>query len=183
MMFPLYGFLGIGTLLLLCLFLLGRSSGTETDEVASDPAPGRYNSPRDLTCPPDVLERIFSPKDFEFILTLKSPRITEIFRRERKIIAILWVKRTSDVVRQIMRRHALNVRSSEDLRVAAEAYFLLRYTALLLICGTLIVLIQTAGPLAVRSLAVYASGLVEQISSLGQELQAAVRNPEARGFS
>jgi hypothetical protein len=123
-------------------------------------------------CPPEFVLRIFSREDLNFVSATNSPQLEKLFRRERKAVALLWVQQTRAMIQAIMREHALLSRSASDLRFSAEFRLVLQYAQLMLICGILFLVMQLAGPLWLRGLAVYADTLSRHIAETGQAFKA-----------
>lgn len=129
-----------------------------------DPAPCECQY---LRLPPQLVLRIFSREDREFISQMHSPRLQRIYRSERRRLALLWVRRTSQEVSKIIMNHRLTARENQNLDVANEGKLFFTYLELRLICGSLIFLIRLFGPHALTDLATCASGLYQ---SLGRAL-------------
>ena len=121
--------------------------------------------------PSQLISRIFSREDQQFISQLRSPQLQRIYQVERQKVALYWVRRTSHEIGRIMLNHRLTSRRSQDLVVANEAKLLFKYLELRLICGLLIFLIGIFGPHALNDLASHANDLYQ---SIGRALPDAV---------
>jgi hypothetical protein len=164
----------IGGLLLLLLLLLGtrgisaaRGLSARSDLPLCDDA-GDF-----APCPQEFVPKIFSRTDWEFVSQTKSPKLAKLFRRERKAVALLWVRQTSAAIQRVMKEHAVAVRGSHDLEFTTEVKLVLQYGELMLLCGALFLAIQSAGPLWLRGLALYADSVSRSIADVQQAFAAA----------
>jgi hypothetical protein len=173
-MIGLSGALMIGGLLLLLLLLLGtrgisaaRGLSARSDLLLCDDA-------ADLApCPQEFVPKIFSRADWEFVSQTKSPKLAKLFRRERKAVALLWVRQTSAAIQRVMGEHAAAARGSHDLEFTTEVKLVLLYGELMLLCGALFLAIQSAGPLWLRGVALYADSLSQRFAEVQQAFAAA----------
>ena len=157
--------LTIALLLFLFLLLLATRGISSARELSSRLDVQLHDDPADLApCPPEFVPRIFSSEDWEFISAAKSPYLQELFRRERKAVALLWVQQTSRVIHRIMREHAAAARQSDNLEFTTEVQLFLQYVQLMFVCATLFSVIQATGPLRLRGLAIYADLVSQRIA-------------------
>jgi hypothetical protein len=111
----------------------------------------------------ELARRIFSREDEEFVERMESRRIQRLYVKERRRVALHWIRRTSDEVSGIMRRHRLASRQSADLNVVAETKLFWQFVELRVLCGTLFMLVHIFGPQAAANLAAHAGALYQQI--------------------
>jgi len=155
-------FITLAVFLILLLVLITRRE--EAEEQASAKADERTQREcRDALQHPELVLRIFSREDMEFISLMRSPRLQRTYQEERRKVALHWVRRTSREVSRIMRTHRLISRQSQNLDGFAEAKLLFQYLKLRAICGLLIFLIIIFGPHALHDLASYAGELYQLI--------------------
>lgn len=155
----------IAILLLLLLLLLAVKSALAGRDVSSGPNAALLGDVPELTlCPPEFASRIFSNNDFEFVVATKSSGLRRLFERERKDVALLWVRQTSAAIRHIMCEHAVVARENRELEFATELRLLALYVQLMVVCGILFVVIQSTSPLWLRGLAMYADSLSRRIA-------------------
>jgi hypothetical protein len=170
-----------GTVLVLLLFLIAkRSADLARESSLRADTPLDDETSADL-CPHEFVTRIFSTADWEFVLKSESPQLEKLFRRERKLVALAWVRQTSTAIRRIMREHTEATRQSHDLHFSTETKLVLLYAQLMFLCGMLFLAIQSAGPQRVRGLAVYADALSQRLAHARQDLKAATAGPELHG--
>lgn len=149
--------LGALGLFVLRMALTARALGREPEDSMSEPGASGL-------CPAECIERIFSEDDRTFVAELKSRSVERLFKRERKTVALLWVRQTARAIRQVMREHTEAARRSADVQLATELRLLAQYAGSMAVCGALLVLIQLAGPLWLHGLAGYAQGLSQRIA-------------------
>ena len=136
--------------------------------------PGSAANEEDETepCPEEFVNRVFSRGDWEFVRGLKASDIERLFERERKRVALVWVRQTSAMVRKIMREHARATRQSQNLEFSTEINIFAQFLTLMGVCGILSAAIQIAGPLSLGGLAHFAERLSRRLSELQESLQA-----------
>jgi hypothetical protein len=123
-------------------------------------------------CPEEFVNRVFSRGDWEFVRGLKASGIEGLFERERKRVALVWVRQTSAIVRKIMREHAQAAGQSKNLEFSTEINIFAQFLMLMGVCGILSAAIQIAGPLSLGGLAHFAQRLSRRLSELQESLQA-----------
>ena len=156
-------FLTCGVILVFLLRLL--ASGRDGEDQARVAAPERTRRKSGYALQSrELVFRIFSPGDRDFVSSLRSPQLLRMYREERRKVALHWVRRTSREVGEIMRTHRLISRQSHNLNVATEAGLLLQYLELRSLCSLLVLLISIFGPHALNDLATYADGLYHRLA-------------------
>jgi hypothetical protein len=171
----------VGAFLLLLLILMAtRGSAVAREASRSDSAllddEAGFNP-----CPPEFVSRIFSPDDWQFVSETKCPRLEKLFRRERRLVALVWVHHTSTAIRRIMREHTEAARQSHDLHFATETKIVLLYAELMLLCSILFLAIQSAGPQRLGGLAAYADSLSRRIAQTRDNFKTVTTGPEFHG--
>lgn len=122
-------------------------------------------------CPEVFVSRVFSPRDWEFVHGLRATGIERVFRRERKKVALIWVRQTSVMIRKAMREHADAARQSKNLEFSTEINILAQFLILMVVCGILSVAIQTVGPLFLAGLAHFAQRLSHRVAKVQESFQ------------
>ena len=172
----------IGIVLLLSLLLWALRNATVDRELSAKSDVELLEDSAELAlCPPEFVARIFDSSDWKFVSGTKSPQLEKLFRRERKLVALLWVQQTSSGIERIMREHKEASRQSRDLNFATETKLVFLYTELRLICGLLSLAIRSAGPLRLRGLAVYADSLSQRLAQAQQDLRTVTAGREFHG--
>jgi hypothetical protein len=172
----------IAFVLLALLLLVGiRGVSAARERSSRSDVPFSEDGSELSLCPPEFVSRIFSSDDSEFVSATRSPQLRQLFRRERKAVALLWVQQTSAAVQRIMDEHRQLARVSRNLEFVTEAKLLLLYAELMLICGALFAAIQSAGPLSLRRLAIYADAHSQRLAQVQQSFKAASTPRELHG--
>jgi hypothetical protein len=125
-------------------------------------------------CPEEFITRVFSSSDWDFARRVRSPFIEDLFQRERKKVALLWVRQTSAGIRQVLHQHAIAARQSQNLEPVTELKIVSQFLALIATCGILSFCIHLAGPLSAGWLAHFAQRLSVQVTRLQESFQAGV---------
>jgi hypothetical protein len=173
-MIGVHGALSIGFLLLLFLLLVAARGVSAARELSSRSNLPLFDDGAELApCSPKFVSRIFSRDDCEFVSGMKSQQLQQLFHRERKVVALLWVQQTSAAIRRTMREHARVARGSDDLEFATEVKLALLYLELMLLCGVLFVAIQSAGPLWLGQLAGYLQTHSQRLAQAQQSFKTA----------
>jgi hypothetical protein len=156
-------------LLLLGLAIKGWLAARHLQETA----PATSEADAAPPCPESFVSRVFFRGDWEFVRGLKAHGIERLFRRERKKVALVWVRQTSMMIRKAMREHADAARQSENLEFSTEINILAQFLILLVVCGILSVAIEAAGPLFLGGLARFAQRLSQRVAKVQESFQAA----------
>lgn len=160
------------------LMLRTRSEEAEDRTTREGTSAVQRSSARGLP-PAELALRIFSPTDRTFIRLTRSTQLQRLYEKERRDVALHWVRRISHEVRQIMRNHRLSSRQSADLNVVAETKLFYQYLQLRFLCVLLLVLIQIFGPHALVDVAAYTSALGQRIGQALPEVTRGRRVPSS----
>jgi hypothetical protein len=172
-MIELWGLIAAAVVLLLLLMAVatkGWLASRELQETAL--APNELDAAE--PCPEEFVSRVFSRSDWEFVHGLKATSIERLFERERKKLALIWVRQTSAMIRKVMHEHAEAARQSKNLEFATEINLLAQFLTLMALCGILSLAVRIAGPLWLGGLAHFAQRLSQQVTNLQESFQAGV---------
>jgi hypothetical protein len=135
---------------------------------------GRAASEEDASepCPAELVDRVFSPVDWEFVRGLQARGIERLFQQERKKVALVWVRQISALIRKVINEHARVARQSENLEFSTEINIVAQFLVLLAVCGILSAAIQIAGPTSLGGLAHFAQRLSQRVNKLQETFQA-----------
>ena len=117
--------------------------------------------------PPRALgERIFAMHDWKFVSNQAPLRVQRLFLQERKAVALSWLRKTREQVRQLRRFHRGTLR--ENLRPSAAVGIRLAIDSIrfLMVYDTARVLIWVGGPFRARRMVRRATSVAEQMSYL-----------------
>ena len=157
---------------LLLLLLVVATKGWLASRELGDALLARVEEDVTEPCPEEFVSRIFSQSDWDFVRGLRAASIERLFRRERRCVALAWVRQTSVMIRRVMRGHVEAARQSKDLEVSVEVRIFAQYLALIAVCGILSMAIQIAGPLWLGGLAHFAQRLSIRVARLQESFQA-----------
>ena len=144
------------------VLLLLRTGDPEPADRAAGGPPKREEVPDALEATA-LAERIFSREDQEFVARLQSRRLQHLYREERRRVAVHWVRRTSEDVSGIMRKHRLSSRQSTNLNAATEAKLFWQFVEVKFFCGVLRLLVHVSGPHVLVNLAAHTGALYQRI--------------------
>jgi hypothetical protein len=161
-MIPSFAIAAAAVFVLVLLLLRTRGEQVEEREASTPDPQNRFGGACALP-PTELVVRIFSPNDREFILLTHSPRLQRLYKEERRKVAIDWVRRISREVGRIMSNHRLRSRQSPNMDVVAETKLFCQYLELRFLCGMLLFLVHLFGPHALLDLASSAGQLFEQL--------------------
>jgi hypothetical protein len=171
-----YASVVLALFLFVLLFFVGGGQETAEDEIFDSHEVCRP----EVLCPPEIVQRIFSRQDRNYIREFDSPRLRRIYSLERKQIARDWIRQTHAGIRNIMRDHLRAARASRNLEMPSELLLLGHYVQLRCLCGLLALSTLFVSPGFLQELALYASSLSHQIKSAHQRIEAALETPSAR---
>jgi len=169
----LIGFILIGLLcvvLLLLWALRGRHSASQDHAPEALPVPEFQRPPRML------VDRIFAERDWIFVATKTGPEIQRIFFRERRQIALFWLRHTRRQAATLMKFHRRAVRRNVELKVGLEMRLATNYITFLFLCGILSALIRARGPFRAKKVANYALQVTDELWAISESLLTGV-NP------
>ena len=107
---------------------------------------------RAVTLPsPLVVERIFSNTDANYVKALPQ-EIRARFKRDRRTLAITWIRQIRQVTLTLSRMHARGIRGNASLQLDKELRVVLRLVSLLVTCELLTIVVSTVGPVQARVL-------------------------------
>lgn len=162
----------VGAALLLLLTAAALRGWLASRPLISGPAAGEEDATE--PCPEELVDRVFSRADWDFVRGLKAGGIERLFEQERKKVALVWVRQTSALIRKVIHEHAQAARGSKNLEFSTEINIFAQFLTLMAVCGILSAAIQLAGPLWLGSLAYFAQRLSQRVSKLQETFQASV---------
>ena len=170
---------GAGLLIILYLFALRTDPKAEGGAQALLEARDAVASLRTGLLPAELVARVFAQDDLDFV-SESGYRVQEMFRKERKRIALSWVAQLRRQVLNLKEFHSGQSRLYARLDIRSEIFLALNFASLLTLCRVLQVLFYLRGPHAARNLvgsAILAAGKVCTVS----ERSLAFLTPAERG--
>jgi len=113
-----------------------------------------------------AIERIFSTEDKEFIARSGTPEVQRLFLKERKTLAIQWLRKTQKQVAQLMDLHLRlagytgKPSPKFELKLAGE------YAAFFVVSHILLLLLWLRGPFEARGIVGYTSDVAGRFCSV-----------------
>ncbi|MCI0627694.1 MAG: hypothetical protein L0387_39595 [Acidobacteria bacterium] len=161
-------FVAIGSLLLIVLFLFLRfsSASPATTKGASD-AHESLNALQSELLPDWFVGRLFSEEDWKFAHG-QAADTGSLFDRQRKTVALSWLKQTQEHVARLMDFHLRTARQRPDLKPSAEIKITLEYVQFQLLCKLLAGMIRMAGPMRVRTVAGHAVNIATHLGTISE---------------
>ncbi len=122
--------------------------------------------------PRELVDRIFAARDWEFVSKEAGADTRKVFLRERKRIALSWLRQTRTQAGQLMRFHRRAVRRNVGLKTILEVKLAASYLAFLLLWGVLQVLIRFGGPFRAQKMAGHALGFANRMRFVSEQVLA-----------
>jgi hypothetical protein len=171
----------IAGVVLLLLLMAVAIRGWRTSRELQEPTLATAEEDGASVCPEEFVFRVFSREDWDFVRKLKADDIERLFEKERKKVALVWVRQTSVMIRRLMREHASAARQSKNLEFSTEINILSQFLISMVACGMLSLAIQVAGPPFLGNLAQFAHGLSHRITKVRESFEAGALAKTAGG--
>lgn len=173
-MIPALFSIGIGVLLLGFLTYWALSGNASAPVAGSSLA--NTSKALQLELPPaDLIERVLDPRDLAFVRKESPPETVRLFERERRALAISWLRRTRRQVGHLMSYHAGAVRQDIHLRPALEIKLGLHYVRFLVAYELILGLSYIRGPFQIRQMMDYVVGVSTQLRGVSDKLMGAAQ--------
>jgi len=145
-------YIAAGLLLAACLLrLVLKGSGDDGSEL---------NAPHDFWSASGSVahfaERIFGNEDWEYVQSFGSKTLSRKFLKERKALALSWLRSARSEARALMRVHRTASRTSPNLKLSVEFRIQYAYVGFLFYCALLGLAIRARGPVALQGFAALA---------------------------
>jgi hypothetical protein len=158
-------------------FSLLRREGAQSKNAPNLPEEPSAGALRAGPCPPEVLERIFEPGDSDFIARQHSCDAQQLFHRERKRLAYLWLRQTRHEIANIRQFHAEMARKTADLSPGTELKIAVECMLVSGMCWLMAVAIYFLGPIHTGGMARYASDLSARLWSMAEKSAGIPQSP------
>lgn len=158
-------FIAIGLGFLILLFLVMRRPATAPEGSAGALVAAKRTL-QDLQAdllPEDLIDRIFGTRDLEYVTSIGSKNVQDLFMVERKRLALQWVSQVREQLLSLKEFHTRRSRMFANMSRATEISIALNFAELQVRCRVLRLLLEWRGPYAaphlVRKTASTAAGL------------------------
>jgi hypothetical protein len=154
------------------LFLLWRRRKTApvsgSGQIAAD-AHGALQRLQTGLLPAAFVSRIYDRSDLDYVMENAPARVQKRFLAERKRIAIAWVGRVHDEVKELQRFHASQSRFQENLSLRSELGLAFDFASLLMACRFLQLVLKIRGPYAVPGIVQRTLGAAEHVCDVTEK--------------
>jgi hypothetical protein len=141
-----------------------KSSGTNQSESSQGSNILSLAPARALT------DRIFAEQDWEFVSRRTPVEIQGAFLRERRNLALSWLRQIHGQATQLMRLHRQAARQNTELKPGVEIRLAASYVSFAFLEGLLYVLICVRGPFRARKMAGRAAGAAERLWTVSRKI-------------
>src|SRR5437868_14065660 len=114
----------------------------------------------------ELLDRIFGPNDWDYVLSRASKQVQRLFLKERKEIAFCWISDMRSRAKIAMRNHVAHARKADKLQPALELRLTFEYFMIRAKCELIAAILWLRGPLAMRRMIKQLTGLSIQVRGL-----------------
>jgi hypothetical protein len=152
----------LGTLVLifgLRLVLQSSSASTQSPSVTIEEFATAREALDTAFVEAAAIQRIFSTEDMEFISHSSTPKVQRIFLKERKALAIQWLRKTQKQVTQMMDLHLRLAGYTHEPSPRFELKLTAKYLTFFLVSYILLFLLWLRGPFKARRVVAYTSGV------------------------
>jgi hypothetical protein len=158
-------------LLALVLLVWRRDRARETEDFLSE-----SEGPENVARLPErgLLYRCLSPEDLEFITRRKSRRLEELFVRERRRLAICWLRQTRREASRLYGLHLRSARHAANLRPAAELNLFFAVALFLIVYEAMLGAVWLYGPFQARQFLAFLHSLGDLLSRLGVRIAGSI---------
>lgn len=172
-----------GAGLLFSLYVLARKGAkAEGGAQALIEARQALNALKNELLPQEVVARIFSRDDLDYVLSAAPDDVVRLFKQQRKWIALTWVDRVRSQLVRLKRFHLGRSRSYAHLRPKAEIALTIDFATLLFACRALRILVFLRGPYAAPQMIGTTVGIVEKVCGVSEKSLAFLDATNAASF-
>lgn len=149
-MIQLISFLVLGLVFAVLLYVFARKSATRAEGGAEALVSARQalNSLQTNLLPPELVQRVFAKDDLDFVSSVGSKQVREVFLVERKHVALRWVGHIRKHVLSLKEFHSGRSRFYAQLDLRTEIELALSFALLLFVCRMLEAIFYIRGPFA-----------------------------------
>jgi hypothetical protein len=157
-------FIGASAALIIMLLLVVKrpAAGEEAPAGAPDRA---------------IMERILAPEDAAYIASLRLPRVRRLFLRERRRLAVAWLRAIRAEATRLFGAHTRAVRQTHDLRPMTEVRVACSFALFMLNYAVIAGLVQWYGPFRTSAILRWFDSLSGAMERLSRQLAASAAAP------
>ncbi len=124
--------------------------------------------------PKALLGRCLSIEDVEFAAQLGCPRIVRLLLRERRRLALKWLRQSRREAGRLLRQHVRAARHARDLRPAAEVRLWFHAGLFLMVYEVLMTAVRLYGPFRTRAFVRSVFAMAGVLANLGDRIAGAI---------
>lgn len=177
----LFIIVGAGLLVLLYFFAVRTGAKVEGGAQALLEARQAVTSLRTGLLPLDLVDRVFAQNDLDFVMSKSGKSVQELFRRERRKIALAWAAQLKSQVLSLKEFHSGQSRLYADLDLRTELALALNFTSLLVLCRILQITFYLRGPYGARRVIGPAISAADRVCAVSEK-SLAFLSPADRGI-
>lgn len=169
-MIQLILFLILGAGFLLSLYLFARR-GSRVEGSAEDVLKARQALTvlQSGLLPPEIAKRIFSTGDYEYVTGGAASCLREVFLKERRQIALLWVAQVRQQILSLQQFHLKSARFYSTLSVRTETRLAFEFLTLLCVCRWLQIALYLRGPYAAPQMVGRAAAAASRVCEISEK--------------
>jgi hypothetical protein len=138
----------IGICVFASLYLLSRRPSAEGGAESLVRARSALELLQGNLLPAEMVERIFTKADLDYVTEGTTPGVRKLFVEERKRIALLWVNQIAKQIRSLQEFHLGSARFYSRLSAGTEMRLAFEFFTLLCFCRALRLALYLRGPYA-----------------------------------
>ncbi len=96
--------------------------------------------------PAEFVERLYDREDAEYVMKVAPREVQQQFMAERKRIAIAWIERVREEIRELWHFHLRESRHHEAMSIRSEMALAFDFYSLLMACWVLQLAVRVRGP-------------------------------------
>lgn len=162
---------------LLALIALVRARSAEKERPAS---PGAGSQEFVVRLPQtNLLARCISLEDVAYVSGLRAPSLSHLLFRERRRLALLWLRQTRREAGRLYRLHLRTSGQAVDLQPVAELQLLFHFASFLIVYQILISVVWLYGPVRARAFVRSVRALADILASHVDRIAGAITSSQA----
>lgn len=170
-MIGLIFFICVGLLLFVFLLILARRGRAEGGARVLVEAHQALSVLQGELLPQRFVSRLFARDDLDFVRSEGEPHVEQLFRSERKRVAVLWIRRMRQQIELLRRLHLGAARFYARLDFRSELTLAWNFALLLVSCRVLEAVFALGGAYAVPKVADTVAGAATRVCQIsGQSL-------------
>jgi hypothetical protein len=176
-------FVLLGTLILILgarLALLASSARTQRRSVTIEEFANAREALDTAIVETAAIGRIFSSEDIEFISRSSTRKVQQLFLRERKALAMQWLRKTQKEVAQFMDLHLRLAAYPHEPGPKFELKLAGKYVAFIVVSYLLLLLVWLRGPFKARRVVGYTCAVAGYLCSICSMRLERVADPAPR---